>query len=143
MNGIAEKETPSRTKRTNLFVKSNASICPGGTTLGNLGLAKMKAKVQANGDVDALATFLAVAGNPHRLRILLYLSEVDELCVCDLAALLDAGLTAVSAHLNKMRLQGVLKTRRDAQMIYYSIADKERMKVLSKAFGDLRRAMKL
>jgi hypothetical protein len=28
-------------------------------------------------------------------------------------------------------------------MIYYSIADKERMGVLSIAFGDLRRAMKL
>lgn len=143
MIGIQEKNTITKAKKTNLPVKSDAAICPGGTTLGNKDLQEMKAKVQANGDVDALADFFAVAGNPHRLRILLYLSEVDELCVCDLAELLDMGMTAVSAHLNKMKLQGVLKTRRDAQMIYYSIADKERMKVLSKAFGDLRRAMKL
>ena len=107
------------------------------------GLLAMKEKVQANGDVDALADFFAIAGNSQRLRMLLYLTEARELCVCDLAELLDMGMTAVSAHLNKMKLQGVLKTRRDAQMIYYSIADEERMKVLSHAFADLRKAMKL
>jgi DNA-binding transcriptional ArsR family regulator len=129
--------------RTKLPIKQNNDVCPGGTTLSAKGLAQMKKKVQANGDVDALAEFFTIAGNPHRLRILLYLSEVEELCVCDAAELLDMGVTAVSAHLNKMKLQGVLKARRDAQMIYYSIADKERMQVLSHAFGDLRRAMKL
>lgn len=131
------------TTRTKLPIKQNTEVCPGGPTLSVKGLAQMKKKVQANGDVEALAEFLTIAGNPQRLRILLYLSEVEELCVCDVAELLDMGITAVSAHLNKMKLQGVLKARRDAQMIYYSIADKERMKVLSQAFGDLRRAMKL
>lgn len=131
------------TARTKLPIKQNSEICPGGSTLSSKGLAAMKKKVQANGDVEALAEFLSIAGNPQRLRILLYLSEVDELCVCDMAELLDMGVTAVSAHLNKMKMLGVLKARRDAQMIYYSIADKERMKVLSQAFGDLRRAMRL
>ena len=129
--------------RKKLPIKTGAALCPGGTTLDASGLARMKEQVRANGDVDALADFLSIAGNPHRLRILLYLSEVEELCVCDVADLLDLSMTTVSAHLNKMKLQGVLKTRRDAQMIYYSIADKERMKVLARAFGDLRRAMKL
>jgi ArsR family transcriptional regulator, lead/cadmium/zinc/bismuth-responsive transcriptional repressor len=129
--------------KTKLKLKSEAAICPGGTTLDTKGLLAMKEKVQANGDVDALADFFAIAGNSQRLRMLLYLTEARELCVCDLAELLDMGMTAVSAHLNKMKLQGVLKTRRDAQMIYYSIADEERMKVLSHAFADLRKAMKL
>lgn len=131
------------TTRTKLPIKQNTELCPGGPTLSAKGLSQMKKKVQANGDVEALAEFLTIAGNPQRLRILLYLSEVEELCVCDMAELLDMGITAVSAHLNKMKMQGVLKARRDAQMIYYSIADKQRMKVLSQAFGDLRHAMKL
>ena len=126
-----------------LNVKAASAICPGGTTLDSRGLARMKEKVKANGDVDALADFFSVVGNPHRLRILLYLTQTEELCVCDLADLLDMNITAASAHLTKMKLQGVLKTRRDAQMIYYSIADQERMKLLSRAFDDLRRAMKL
>ena len=129
--------------RTKLPIRQNSDVCRGGPTLSQKGLAAMKKKVQANGDVDALAEFFTIAGNPQRLRILLYLSEVEELCVCDVAELLDMGITAVSAHLNKMKLQGVLKARRDAQMIYYSIADKERMNVLSHAFGELRQAMKL
>lgn len=131
------------TVKTKLPVKSESAICPGGTTLDRRSLAQMKEKVKANGDVDALAKFFSVVGNPQRLRILLYLTETEELCVCDIADLLDMNITAASAHLNKMKLQGVLKTRRDAQMIYYSIADKERMKLLSRAFDDLRRAMKL
>lgn len=120
----------------------DAAICPGGTTLSGRDLAAMKEKIQASGDVDALASFFAIAGNPQRLRILLYLSEVEELCVCDLADLTGMSNTAVSAHLNKMKLQGVLKTRRDAQMIYYSIADKRRMKHLASAFRELRQAIR-
>ena len=119
----------------------DAAICPGGTTLSGRDLSAMKEKVQPSGDVDALASFFAIAGNPQRLRILLYLSEVEELCVCDLADLIGMSNTAVSAHLNKMKLQGVLKTRRDAQMIYYSIADKRRMKHLASAFRELRQAI--
>jgi DNA-binding transcriptional ArsR family regulator len=129
--------------KTKLAIKTGPAICPGGTTLDQRGLAKMKEKVKANGDIDALADFFSVVGNPQRLRILLYLTEAEELCVCDIADLLEMNVTAASAHLNKMKLQGVLKTRRDAQMIFYSIADKERMKLLSRAFEDLRRTMKL
>jgi len=120
---------------------NDAAICPGGTTLPKRDLAAMKERFQANGNVDAVASLFAIAGNPHRLRILLYLSEVEELCVCDLADLTGMSNTAVSAHLNKMKLQGVLKTRRDAQMIYYSIADKQRMKNLAPAFRELRQAV--
>lgn len=136
-------EYKTRARPKQLRVLDADADCPGGPTLGAKGLTRMKAKVKANGDVDALADFFAVAGNPHRLRILLYLTEARELCVCDVAGLLDMSMTAVSAHLNKMKLQGVLKTRRDAQMIYYSIADTERVELLGKAFAELRQAMKL
>lgn len=120
------------------------NICPGGTTINSNDLRRMKERImEAGGDVDSLSDFFASVGNPHRLRILLYLTEAEELCVCDFAELLDLNMTTVSAHLNKMKLQGILKTRRDAQMIYYSIADKERVSLLGSAFSGLRRAMSL
>lgn len=119
-------------------------ICPGGTTVSTSDLRRMKDCVLDSGsDIDSLSNFFASVGNPHRLRILLYLTEAEELCVCDFAELLDLNMTTVSAHLNKMKLQGILKTRRDAQMIYYSIADKERVSLLGSAFSGLRRAMSL
>lgn len=126
-----------------LYKPKESELCPGGLTISSEDLAAMKAKVQANTEIDNLAAFFATAGSPHRLRILLYLTEAEELCVCDLAALLDLNMTTVSAHLNKMRLQGILKTRRDAQMIHYSIADPERVGLLSVAFSGLHETMEL
>lgn len=127
----------------NLPINEN-NICPGGTTVSAGDLRRMKERVlEAGNDIDSLSDFFASVGNPHRLRILLYLTEGEELCVCDFAELLDLNMTTVSAHLNKMKLQGILKTRRDAQMIYYSIADKERVSLLGSAFSGLRRAMSL
>ncbi len=117
-------------------------ICPGGTTISLSNLKRMKERMlEAGSDIDSLADFFASVGNSHRLRILLFLTEAEELCVCDFAELLNLSMTTVSAHLNKMKLQGILKTRRDAQMIYYSIADKERVSLLASAFSGLRQSM--
>lgn len=126
-----------------LYKPKESELCPGGLTISSADLAAMKAKVQTNSDVDTLAEFFAAVGSPHRLRILLYLKEAEELCVCDLAELLDLNMTTVSAHLNKMKLQGILKTRRDAQMIYYSIAATQRVSLLSIAFSSLHETMAL
>lgn len=43
-----------------------------------------------------------------------------ELCVCDLAARLGVGSTAVSNHLRSMRL---VRYRREGKMAYYALAD--------------------
>lgn len=126
-----------------LYQPKESELCPGGLTISTEDLAAMKSKVQANTEIDNLAAFFAAAGSPHRLRILLYLIEAEELCVCDLGELLGLNMTTVSAHLNKMKLQGILKTRRDAQMIHYSIADPERVGLLSVAFSGLHEAMEL
>ena len=120
-----------------LYEPKESELCPGGLTISREDLASMRGRIQSNTEIDKLAAFFATAASPHRLRILLYLSEAEELCVCDLAELLHLNMTTVSAHLNRMKLQGVLKTRRDAQMIYYSIADPERIALLGAAFSSV------
>ena len=126
-----------------VYQPRESGLCPGGLTISAEDLAVMKGKVQSCAEIDELAAFFATAGSPHRLRILLYLTQAEELCVCDLAELLGLNMTTVSAHLNKMKMQGILKTRRDAQMIHYSIADPERVGLLSVAFAGLRESMEL
>lgn len=135
-------ETTTLTRKL-LYQPKESELCPGGLTISAEDLTALKTRVQSNIEIDNLASFFATAGSPHRLRILLYLTEAEELCVCDLAALLDLNMTTVSAHLNKMKLQGILKTRRDAQMIHYSIADPERVGLLSVAFAGLSTSMEL
>ncbi len=100
-------------------------------------LDRMRQSMERDEKVDALADLLSIAGNPVRLRILLYLTEVQRLCVTDLAALLGMSIQAVSAHLIKMKLQGVLVSRRCARTVYYSIADPE----IGHGFRDMREAM--
>ena len=64
-----------------------------------------------------------MASNSTRLKILFLLDRLKELCVCDLAEMLDVSVSAVSQHLAKLRAYGLATTRRDAQTIYYRLSD--------------------
>lgn len=59
----------------------------------------------------------------NRLRILMALLEVGELCVCDLAASVGMKESAASHALRLLRTHGVVKVRRDGRMAYYSLSD--------------------
>lgn len=77
---------------------------------------------------------LEMMAHHQRLRILCLLME-GERSVCSLAD--DTGLTqpAISHHLKKLRDAGLVKTRRDAQTIYYSLKGQEVESVLETLNG--------
>jgi ArsR family transcriptional regulator len=56
----------------------------------------------------------------NRLRILTLLARA-ETCVCDVIDELDLPQPLVSYHLGKLRKAGLVRARRDAQWIYYSL----------------------
>lgn len=60
--------------------------------------------------------------HPDRLRIYEYLSEKGESCVCDLAEALGISQPSTSKHIALMRDSGLLESRRDGTMVYYSVA---------------------
>ncbi|MBI3578581.1 MAG: helix-turn-helix transcriptional regulator [Ignavibacteriales bacterium] len=68
-----------------------------------------------------LAELLDAAGNLQRLNILYLLHAHKEMCVCDLAEVLDLTHSALSQHLRKLRDKNMVKTRRKGQTIYYSL----------------------
>ncbi len=57
-----------------------------------------------------------------RVRIL-HALEIHEMCVCDLADLLGVTKSAVSHQLKILKMLNLVKNRREAQTIYYSLAD--------------------
>jgi DNA-binding transcriptional ArsR family regulator len=61
-------------------------------------------------------------GDPTRLRILHALSA-EELCVCDLATLLDSSPSAVSHQLRLLRAARLVRFRKSGKMVYYALAD--------------------
>jgi ArsR family transcriptional regulator, lead/cadmium/zinc/bismuth-responsive transcriptional repressor len=74
-------------------------------------------------DVDRITEVFRLMGEPTRARLLYALVEAGELCVCDLAAVVDAPETSVSHALRLLRMAGVVRSRRDGRMIFYSLAD--------------------
>ena len=69
-----------------------------------------------------LSDVFKLFGDPTRLMIL-HALEQQELCVCDIAALLNLTKSAVSHQLKGLRIANLVKYRRDGQNIYYSLAD--------------------
>lgn len=69
-----------------------------------------------------MAEFFAVLADPNRLRILSALAS-HELCVCDLAAIVKMGESAVSHQLRALRSMRLVSYRREGRNIYYRLAD--------------------
>lgn len=66
--------------------------------------------------------FLKQLANSNRLMILCVLSE-GEISVSDLNQRVPLSQSALSQHLAKLRSVGFVSTRREAQSIYYQLAD--------------------
>lgn len=81
-------------------------------------------------EYQELAALFKMFGDCTRVRLLHALSE-QELCVCDLAALLGMTKSAVSHQLKALRLANLVRSRRDGQVIYYTLADDHVCHILS------------
>ena len=81
-----------------------------------------RSRMQPEAEYTDLATLFKMFGDGTRVKIL-HALEQNELCVCDLAALLGMTKSAISHQLKALRLSNLVKSRRDGQVIYYSLAD--------------------
>lgn len=79
---------------------------------------------------EDVARLLKLLGNGNRLKILCQLVEGSDKSVNCLAKTLNLSQSALSQHLAKMREDGLVKGRRDAQTIYYSLSDSNAEKIL-------------
>ena len=71
------------------------------------------------------AILLKIMANDRRLLVLCELADTGERSVTELEAVSGLSQSALSQHLAKMRHHGIVKTRRSAQSIYYSLASHE------------------
>lgn len=72
--------------------------------------------------VEEVAARLRLLADPTRLRVVCALAQGESDVTC-LATLAGAALPAVSQHLSKLRLAGVVRGRRDGQRIIYELVD--------------------
>lgn len=67
--------------------------------------------------------FFKMMADEIRLRCLLLIARQGELSVCELVTALAEPQPKISRHLAQMRNHGLLRTRRQDQWIFYSVAD--------------------
>ncbi len=79
---------------------------------------------------DEVARLLKLLGNGNRLKILCQLVEGSDKSVNCLAETLNLSQSALSQHLAKMREDGLVTGRREAQTIYYSLSDSNAERIL-------------
>lgn len=92
-----------------------------GPTFSKAEFALIKRNLAEQEGLATLADLLGTAGNIQRLKILYLLHAHREMCVCDLAEVLELSDSGASQHLRKLKDKNIVKTRRKGQTIYYSL----------------------
>jgi ArsR family transcriptional regulator len=71
---------------------------------------------------SGLGSLFAALGDPTRARIVHILLR-QEMCTCDISALVGVSESAVSQHLRLLRQLRLVKFRRQGKLVYYSLDD--------------------
>ena len=82
--------------------------------------------------VEGLAETFRVLGDPTRVRILDALAG-GELCVCDIAALVNISESAVSHQLRLLRGMRLVRPRRAGRLVYYAVDDHHILELMKQA----------
>lgn len=93
-------------------------------------LEKVKKYLPDEDSLCDLAELFKVFGDSSRIRILSALSE-EEICVCDLAQVLNMTQSAVSHQLNILKRSKLVKAKRDGKSVFYSLDDDHVREILS------------
>ena len=72
--------------------------------------------------VQATAGLFKVLAHPSRVRLVYALAR-EELCVCDLAEVLDLTVSAVSHQLRDLRRAELVRVRTEGKMAYYRLSE--------------------
>ena len=83
---------------------------------------KVKKKMPAEEDLFDLAELFKVFGDSTRIKILWALNEA-EMCVCDIAYLLNMTQSAISHQLRVLKQSRLVVPRKEGKIVFYSLDD--------------------
>lgn len=88
-------------------------------------------------EVLGLTEIFKAMGDGTRIKILHALSQ-EELCVCDLAEVLEMSQSAISHQLRVLRNLRLVKYRKEGKMVYYSLDDEHIINLFSQGLAHIR-----
>jgi ArsR family transcriptional regulator len=83
---------------------------------------KVKDHIPEEETLYDLSDLFKVFGDTTRIKILCALFQA-EMCVCDIAALLNMTQSAISHQLRVLKQARIVKYRKDGKVVYYSLED--------------------
>lgn len=83
------------------------------------------------GQAAEAVSVLKSISHEGRLLVLCYLSEAGEMSVGELSERVGLSQSALSQHLAKLRAEGLVATRKEAQTVYYRIGQPKVLTLLS------------
>ncbi len=83
---------------------------------------EVKCKMPEEESLYDLAELFKVFGDSTRIKILWALDEA-EMCVCDIAVLLNMTQSAISHQLRVLKQANLVKNRKEGKVVYYSLDD--------------------
>ena len=94
---------------------------------------EVKEKMLSDDEYLDLSDLFKMFADSTRVRIM-HALEKSELCVCDLANLLNMTKSAISHQLQSLRLMNLVKFRKEGQVVYYSLKDEHVKKIIDLGF---------
>lgn len=98
---------------------------------------KVKKNMPEESELYVLSDFFKVLGDSTRAKILWALDE-SEMCVCDLAALLNMTKSAISHQLRLLKQSNLVKYRREGKVVFYSLSDDHIKAIFEKGLEHIR-----
>lgn len=83
---------------------------------------KVRSQMPEEEELYDLAELFKVFGDSTRIKILYVLFE-SEMCVCDIAGILNMTQSAISHQLRVLKQSRLVKFRREGKVVFYSLAD--------------------
>ncbi|MDO4811951.1 MAG: metalloregulator ArsR/SmtB family transcription factor [Eubacteriales bacterium] len=96
-------------------------------------LERVRNKMPNEDPIYEVSELFKVFGDSTRARIICALN-IEEMCVCDLAALLNMTQSAISHQLRILKSSRLAKSRKQGKIVYYSLDDSHIGDIFAKAF---------
>jgi ArsR family transcriptional regulator len=103
---------------------------------------KVKDNLPSQEKVIHIAGFFSVFGDRTRIKILLAL-EQSEMCVCDLAVLLDLTKSVISHQLSSLKKHNLVVCHKEGKHNYYALADDHIRHIIEMATEHMQEDIKL
>jgi DNA-binding transcriptional ArsR family regulator len=114
-------------------MKKDDLVCSNQKSAKNINLNISKSEIKE------MAYYFSIFSDITRLKIIYILSEINEVCVCNLAPLLKISRPAAFHQLTLLEKEGLLNSTKVGKFVYYSLKNKQIRQFIESFLDNIKR----